>query len=96
MFSPFYMKALANQAMIHRADTIVPLIKEEFLVVDVEREEEASFPLSPMACALILLAITCWVVGRGIHQGRIAWAWDAILFGFQGVGGIIIGFLFFF
>ena len=96
MFSPFYMKALANQAMIHRADTIVPLIKEEFLVVDVEREEEASFPLSPMVCALILLAITCWVVGRGIRHGRIAWIWDAILFGFQGVGGIIIGFLFFF
>ena len=96
MFSPFYMKALANQAMIHRADTIVPLVKEEFLTVDVEREEEAGFPLSPMVCALMLLALTCWVVSRGIRRGRIPWAWDAILFGLQGVGGIVIAFLFFF
>ena len=96
MFSPFYMKAFASGAMIQRADTIVPFIKEEFKVVDVAREEEGGFPVSPMACAIALLVVACFVVFRGIQRGRIPWIWDAVLFGLQGLGGVIVAFLFFF
>ena len=96
MFSPFYMKAFASGAMIHRADTVVPFIKEEFKVVDAAREEEGGFPVSPMTCAIALLLVTSLVVYGGVRRGRIAWVWDAFLFGLQGIGGVIVAFLFFF
>ena len=96
MFSPFYMKAFASGAMIQRADTIVPFIKEEFKVVDVVREEEGEVPVSPMACAIALLVVACFVIFSGIRRGRIPWIWDAVLFGLQGLGGVIVAFLFFF
>lgn len=96
MYAPFYMKALASEAVIHRADTVMPLVKEEFKVVDASLDDEPGFPLSPMACAIILLALTCLVVGRGVRCGHISCWWDAFLFGIQGLGGIVIAFLFFF
>lgn len=96
MFAPFYMKALADGAMIHRGDTVVPFVKEEFKVVDAELEDVDGFPLSPMCCALTLLALTCLVVAYGIRRGRITWVWDMLMFGAQGLGGIVIAFLFFF
>jgi len=96
MFAPFYMLEAARGAMIHRADTVMPLVKEDFKVVDAELEAEAGFPLSPMACALLLLGLTCVVMGRSIKQGKVCWIWDLILFGAQGLGGCLIAFLFFF
>ena len=96
MFAPFYMLEAARGAMIHRADTVVPLVKEDFKVVEAELEDEAGFPLSPMACALLLLAVTCAVMMWSIRRGKVCWVWDLILFGFQGLGGCVIAFLFFF
>lgn len=96
MFAPFYMKAMASEAAIHRVDTVVPLVIEEFKVVEASREDEAAFPLSPLACGMLLLAVTCLVVGWGVRKGRISWIWDALLFGLQGLGGVVISFLFFF
>lgn len=96
MFAPFYMKRLASEAMIHRADTVVPFVAEEFKVVDVELEPGGSFWCSPMTFAILLLLLTLLVVGWGISRGRIPWAWDALLFSAQGLGGIIVSFLFFF
>lgn len=96
MYAPFYMKALASGAMIHRADTIVPLVKEEIKIVDASLDEVAIFPLSPLACFCLFLALTCVIVGYGIKKGRISWVWDAFLFGLQGLGGVVIAFLFFF
>jgi hypothetical protein len=96
MFAPFYMMHLASEAMIHRADTIVPFVSEEFKVVDVEQEPGESFWCSPMTAAILLLFLTLMVVGWGIRRGRIPWAWDVLLFGAQGIGGIVVSFLFFF
>ena len=96
MFSPFYMLAAARGAMIHRADTVVPLVKKETLVVEAELEDEPAFPLSPMACALLLLACTSLIVGWGIYQGRPCLAWNVLMFLLQGLGGCIVAFLFFF
>lgn len=96
MFAPFYMMHLASEAMIHRADTIVPFVSEEFKVVDVEQEPVGSFMCSPMIAAILLLFLTLLVVGWGVRRGRIPWAWDALLFSAQGIGGIIVAFLFFF
>ena len=96
MFAPFYMLEAARGAMIQRGDTLVPLVKEEFKVVDVLRTPEPGFPLSPMAGACVLLAITLVVVGVGVRKGHISCIWDGFLFGLQGIGGCVIAFLFFF
>lgn len=96
MFSPFYMLAAARGAMIHRADTVVPLVKKETMVVEAELEDEPAFPLSPMACALLLLACTSLIVGWGIYKGRPCLAWNVLMFLLQGLGGCIVAFLFFF
>ena len=96
MFAPFYMLEAARGAMIQRGDTLVPLVKEEFKVVDVLRTPEPGFPLSPMAGAWGLLIVTLVVVGVGIRKGHISCVWDGFLFGLQGIGGCVIAFLFFF
>ena len=96
MFAPFYMLEAARGAMIQRGDTLVPLVKEEFKVVDVLRTPEPGFPLSPMACGWGLLIVTLVVVGVGVRKGHISCVWDGFLFGLQGIGGCVIAFLFFF
>ena len=96
MFAPFYMLEAARGAMIQRGDTLVPLVKEEFKVVDVVRTPEPVFPLSPMSGACVLLAVTMVVVGVGVRKGHISCIWDGFLFGLQGIGGSVIAFLFFF
>ena len=103
MFSPFYMLEYARGAMIHRADTIVPLVKEEKLLLDFsskdegvfEKDEDISLP-SPWACALIWWVLTFVVTALGIKNGKVYWLWDILLFGAQGLAGCIIAFLFFF
>ena len=103
MFSPFYMLEFARGAMIHRADTIVPFVKEEKLLLDFsskdeelfEKDEEVFLP-SPWACALIWWVLTFVVTTLGIKNGKVYWLWDALLFGAQGIGGCVIAFLFFF
>ena len=96
MFAPFYMMEAARGAMIHRADTVVPLVLEEFKVVDAVLEDEPAFPLSPMTCAMGLLVATAFVVGWGIRKGRQCLAWNVLMFFLQGLGGCIVAFLFFF
>ena len=96
MFAPFYMLEAARGAMIHRGDTVVPLVLEEFKIVDAVLEDEPAFPLSPMTCSLLLLFITMVVVAWSIRKGRSCLAWNVLLFFLQGVGGCIIAFLFFF
>ena len=103
MFSPFYMLEYARGAMIHRADTIVPLVKEEKLLLDFstkdegvfEKDEDVFLP-SPWACALIWWVLTFVVTALGIKNGKVYWLWDILLFGAQGLAGCIIAFLFFF
>ena len=96
MFAPFYMLAAARGAMIHRTDTVVPLIRKEVKIVDAILEDEPAFPLSPMTCALLLLACTVLMVGWSVYKGCPCLAWNALMFSLQGLGGCIIAFLFFF
>lgn len=96
MFAPFYMLEAARGAMIHRVDTVVPLVREETRIVDAELEDEAAFPLSPMTCAVFLLLVTGCITLWGIRRGRLVWIWGVCLFALQGIGGCIIAFLFFF
>ena len=96
MFAPFYMLEAARGAMIHRGDTVVPLVLEEVKIVDAVLEDEPAFPLSPIFCSLLLLLVTMVVVAWSIRKGRSCLAWNVLLFFLQGIGGCIIAFLFFF
>jgi len=96
MFSPFYMMDYARGTMIHRKDTIVPLVLEELEIVKAELENVSAFFISPLAFGWILFLVSCVTVGWGVGRRRITWIWDALLFGAQGIGGIVIAFLFFF
>lgn len=96
MFAPFYTKEAFRSAMIQRGNTLVPLVLEEFKVVDVDRDEEEKPLLSPWVCGLLLLLVTCMVIGWSIYRKRWWWVWDFFLFGLQGIGGVVIAFLFFF
>ena len=96
MFAPFYMLGAARGAMIHRGDTVVPLVLEEVKIVDAVLEDEPAFPLSPIFCSLLLLLVTMAVVAWSIRKGRSCLAWNVLLFFLQGIGGCIIAFLFFF
>ena len=96
MFAPFYMLGAARGAMIHRGDTVVPLVLEEVKIVDAVLEDEPAFPLSPIFCSLLLLLVTMVVVAWSICKGRSCLSWSVLLFFLQGIGGCIIAFLFFF
>lgn len=96
MFAPFYLLAFARDAQIHRGDSVVPFVLAEFKAVDATREEIGSGFPSPMTCAVLLLIVSGWMACWSIKKQRVLWAWDALLFGVQGLGGCIIAFLFFF
>ncbi len=95
MFAPFYMLNAARRAMVHRADTIVPLVLRE-TEVTAESKVSESFFLSPVACAWGLLALTVFIILWSVKRRKVMWFWDAVLYGLQGLGGCIIAFLFFF
>ena len=96
MFAPFYMLAAARGAVIQRGDEVVPFVREETKIVEAELEDEPAFPLSPMTCALLLLACTIAIVIRAYRKGRQCLVWNVLMFALQGLGGCIIAFLFFF
>ena len=97
MFSPFYMKNFASQAYIENEDgTRRSLVREESKIVDVEPEEaEPGFPLSPMMCASLFLALNVLIAWLQWRKRKIFWGWDILLYGLQGIAGCIIAFLFF-
>ncbi len=103
MFAPFYMLDFARRAMIHRADTVVPLVKAEKKLLDFPEKDEELFEKgeglslpSPMTCALAWWMLTIGIMAWSIWKNKVCWIWDIILFGIQGLGGCVIAFLFFF
>ena len=97
-FAPFYMKDYASRAYIEDADgTRRPFVTEETLVVDIEPEENwKGFPLSPLACAMLLLVVEIAVSYVQVRRRRVYWGWEALLMVGQGLAGCIVAFLFFF
>ena len=98
MFAPFVMKAEADSAVIRQADGgIRPFVKATTRVVDPKaRLLEEEFPLSPMTCACLVLALAVLVSWTEWRYRVAGWWLDILLFAMQGLGGCIIAFLFFF
>ena len=98
MFAPFVMMAEADGAKIRQTDGAErPLVKSTRRVVDPPaRPAEKEFPLSPMACACLLLALSLIVSWAEWRRGLSAWWFDLVLFALQGLAGCVVAFLFFF
>ncbi len=97
MFAPFYLLEAAKKATIMEGDSLRPLVLAEKKIVDVEpEEEETGFPLSPMACVVILMGVTCLIGWLEFRIKKVIWIWDILLFGAQGLAGCVIAFLVFF
>lgn len=100
MFAPFYlMKAFAGAKIRDDKGHLRPLVNETVEVPAVKtitNKDKEEFPLSPMTCALLLLALTLVISWREYAVKKIYWGYDALLFALQGIAGCIITFLFFF
>ena len=98
MFAPFVMMAEADGAKIRQTDGAErPLVKSTRRVVDPPAcPAEKEFPLSPMACACLLLALSLIVSWAEWCRGLSAWWFDLVLFALQGLAGCVVAFLFFF
>ena len=96
-FAPFKMLSSARKATLSRSESVTSYIESEHVrKAEVIRDHSEGFPLSPLACAIILLGITLTVAVWSYKVGRVCWLWDVLLYGLQGLGGCIIAFLFFF
>ena len=71
------------------------VVRSEMLVPLREVPLEQGFPLSPLACALGLLALTVCITLWDRKRHRLAWGYDALLLTAQGLAGCIVAFLFF-
>ncbi len=100
MFAPLYLrKAFEEASIVGTHGEKRPLVAEEVVVPpyhEITAEEKAEFPLTPMACALILLGVVIAVSVLEWKRRKIYWGVDLLLFAAQGLTGCIIAFLFFF
>ena len=84
-----------DNATIVRADTVVPLVRATRTVVaGVERPAAKEFPLSPLQCAWVLLAVSIVIMICERRRGRTFKVWDVALMVVLGLGGILIVLLF--
>lgn len=98
MFSPFYMKEYASQAIVVREDgSKSSLVLSEYKIVDAAPlVKESSWGLTPFPCALLwLIVCALFAICQWRHR-RFCWAWSSFLLFVQGAAGCIIAFLFFF
>ncbi len=98
MFSPFVTMYAMDSAVIRTSDgSLHPLVKHSSRIVDpVSYPRTKEFPLSPMTCALIVLALSLCISLLELRYKFATWWFDLILFGAQGIAGCVIAFLFFF
>lgn len=97
MFAPLYAESYFDGAIIVAPDgSRRPLVKAKGEVVSVVAPDVKTFPLSPLATALLLLAVSTVVLLWERHRGRILHWFDDLLLLAQGLAGCIVGLLFFF
>ncbi len=98
MFAPFYLYNYAEDAYIINKDgSRRPLVCRTAKIIEAlpVAETATAFPLSPCACACVLLAVAFVVAACQWKTGRVYWGWEVLLMVLQGVAGCIIAFLFF-
>jgi len=97
-FAPLYLKRLAQNAVITDTAGIErPLVLPAVRLVNPDHGVDFGHPLfTPIQTMWMVLMLVLLFTLLGWYKGRAYWLVDAILFGFQGIGGIVIALMFFF
>ena len=97
-FAPLYLKDLAQTAVItDTAGTERPLVLPAFRLVNPDHGVDFGKPLlTPIQVMWIVFMLVLFITLIGWYKNRLFRLVDAILFGIQGLGGIIIALMFFF
>ena len=83
-------------AVVERDGIQRPLVKERRIIIPAgEQIIKRSFPLSPLACALILLSVSLFLFYIEQKKRKTLVWWDAFLMLVTGLAGIIIVLMFF-
>ncbi|NPD91270.1 Lnb N-terminal periplasmic domain-containing protein [Xylanibacter muris] len=95
-FLPENLRFDFGNAMIYTKDSHRPLVKETRIIVDPGAQIiEKGFPLTPVWCASILLALTIIVCIIEYKKNKTFHIYDILLMLIQGTAGIVILALFF-
>lgn len=74
-----------------------PLVKEERIIgPEAPMPDFFRFPLTPLQAMYVLLILTAIICVFDLLVEKLQWWYDILLYGLQGVMGIVIAFLFFF
>lgn len=97
-FLPAYLlEHLSHASVKDESGNLKPVVKDVYVIDPIlPMDESPEFPLSPMACALLLLGVAVALSLWEWYKKRIVWVADAVLFLAQGLAGLIIFILFFF
>ena len=100
MFIPMLLMDAVAGATITTDSTTLPLVKATTIPIDKSTEGNVRPPtpwyLTPMAAALLVLALTLLVTGRDWKRHEISRLYDTLLFTTGGLAGCILFFLIFF
>ncbi len=95
-FAPILLMDLIENASIITTDTLVPLVTAETKIYPADPlifPEHIIYPLQAMILFFLLILLLClydW------NRGHLCIILDIVLFGIQGLAGIVIAFLYFF
>lgn len=99
-FAPLYLMEMVSKATITATDsleTVRPMAMPAYELVSPDHEVDFGQPLlTPIQVMWLFLMITLIVCLLGWYRERQFRLFDACLFGFQGLVGIVIGLLYFF
>ena len=104
-FLPLLFKQLADSTLIHfpKAEVVSGTRGTQYFVKQIieyhpkgKMEDEAGFPLTPMATFTVLLLVALILSGWNLYHGNLSYWFDIILYACQGIAGIVVAFLFFF
>lgn len=97
-FAPLYLKKLASDAVItDTAGVQRPLVLPYIRLVNPDHGVDFGKPaFTPIQVMWIVFMLVLLFTLTGWYKGKAYWLVDAILFGIQGLGGIIIALMYFF
>lgn len=96
-FAPLLLMDLAQTAYITTADTVRPLVSQTRTIVNPDHSVDFGKPLfTPFQTMLILFLVVLLVTLIGWYKNSAFHIVDIILFGAQGLAGLLVAFLFFF
>ncbi len=97
-FAPLYLKEMAESAVITDTAGIQrPLVLPYRRLADPDHGVDFGNPLlTPIQTMWMVLMVILFITLLGWYKERPYWLVDALLFGIQGLGGIVIALLFFF